>query len=188
VSYGKVKLVLKHNKYFVESSHPEMLQHLLKDSTIRDSRVATDASGNALTTAKAPQAGSIVIPGTARPADKDGKAPEAGKPKQSDADLFTSVVGVEGGELVVRGLRTMLKTVGADEIDEEDERVHSFQIEDSKIEVRCQSRRFLECRLTRWYRPSRSAVQSWTIQCSRSTTSVTTQSTQISKSTLNRKP
>ena len=31
VSYGKVKLVLKHNKYFVESSHPDVLQKLLKD-------------------------------------------------------------------------------------------------------------------------------------------------------------
>ena len=34
-SYGKVKLVLKHNKYFVESSHPETLQILLKDPVIQ---------------------------------------------------------------------------------------------------------------------------------------------------------
>ena len=28
-------MVLKHNRYFVESSHPETLQHLLKDPTIQ---------------------------------------------------------------------------------------------------------------------------------------------------------
>ncbi|XP_023340906.1 DNA excision repair protein haywire [Eurytemora carolleeae] len=38
-SYGKVKLVLKHNRYFVESSHPETLQHLLKDPTIQQCRL-----------------------------------------------------------------------------------------------------------------------------------------------------
>ncbi|XP_054828428.1 general transcription and DNA repair factor IIH helicase subunit XPB [Eublepharis macularius] len=39
VSYGKVKLVLKHNRYFVESTHPEVIQQLLQDSVIRDCRL-----------------------------------------------------------------------------------------------------------------------------------------------------
>uniref|UniRef100_A0A8C3VQA8 General transcription and DNA repair factor IIH helicase/translocase subunit XPB n=1 Tax=Catagonus wagneri TaxID=51154 RepID=A0A8C3VQA8_9CETA len=39
VSYGKVKLVLKHNRYFVESSHPDVIQHLLQDSVIRECRL-----------------------------------------------------------------------------------------------------------------------------------------------------
>ncbi|XP_078573566.1 general transcription and DNA repair factor IIH helicase/translocase subunit XPB-like [Branchiostoma floridae x Branchiostoma japonicum] len=39
VSYGKVKLVLKHNRYFVESSFPDVLQTLLKDSGIQDCRL-----------------------------------------------------------------------------------------------------------------------------------------------------
>jgi hypothetical protein len=30
-----VKLVLKHNRYFVESAHPETLQFLLKDPVIQ---------------------------------------------------------------------------------------------------------------------------------------------------------
>jgi len=38
-SYGKVKLVLKHNRYFVESSHPETLQILLKDPIIQECRL-----------------------------------------------------------------------------------------------------------------------------------------------------
>lgn len=39
LSYGKVKLVLKHNKYFVESAHPEVLQKLLKDPVVQSCRL-----------------------------------------------------------------------------------------------------------------------------------------------------
>ncbi|XP_040581556.1 general transcription and DNA repair factor IIH helicase/translocase subunit XPB [Lepeophtheirus salmonis] len=39
LSYGKVKLVLKHNKYFVESNFPECLQKLLKDPVIQQCRL-----------------------------------------------------------------------------------------------------------------------------------------------------
>lgn len=39
LSYGKVKLVLKHNKYFVESPHPEVLQKILKDPVIQSCRL-----------------------------------------------------------------------------------------------------------------------------------------------------
>ncbi|XP_067426204.1 general transcription and DNA repair factor IIH helicase/translocase subunit XPB [Emydura macquarii macquarii] len=39
VSYGKVKLVLKHNRYFVESTHPEVIQQLLQDHVIRECRL-----------------------------------------------------------------------------------------------------------------------------------------------------
>lgn len=42
LSYGKVKLVLKHNKYFVESSFPDVLQHLLQDPEIENCRKRTD--------------------------------------------------------------------------------------------------------------------------------------------------
>ncbi len=35
LSYGKVKLVLKHNRYFVESRHSDVMQRLLKDSVIQ---------------------------------------------------------------------------------------------------------------------------------------------------------
>lgn len=39
LSYGKVKLVLKHNKYFVESPHPEVLQKILKDPVVQECRL-----------------------------------------------------------------------------------------------------------------------------------------------------
>lgn len=43
LSYGKVKLVLKHNKYFIESNHAEILQKLLKDPVIQECRLRRDA-------------------------------------------------------------------------------------------------------------------------------------------------
>lgn len=39
-NYGKVKLVLQQNKFFVESPYPEVLKRLLKDATIQAARVA----------------------------------------------------------------------------------------------------------------------------------------------------
>uniref|UniRef100_G3UNY4 General transcription and DNA repair factor IIH helicase/translocase subunit XPB n=1 Tax=Meleagris gallopavo TaxID=9103 RepID=G3UNY4_MELGA len=39
VSYGKVKLVLKRNRYFVESTHPDVIQQLLQDHVIKDCRL-----------------------------------------------------------------------------------------------------------------------------------------------------
>jgi DNA excision repair protein ERCC-3 len=105
LSYGKVKLVLKHNKYFVESSHPDTLQLLLKDKTIREARVITQQTDGSIkaatfTTSKAPVKGNLVIPGTkeVEKAKDDGKtAGTSAGNKSSDADLFTSVVGVESG-------------------------------------------------------------------------------------------
>ncbi|KAK1891595.1 General transcription and DNA repair factor IIH helicase subunit XPB [Dissostichus eleginoides] len=41
VSYGKVKLVLKHNRYFVESAFPDVIQRLLQDTVIRECRLRT---------------------------------------------------------------------------------------------------------------------------------------------------
>uniref|UniRef100_A0A674NMJ8 General transcription and DNA repair factor IIH helicase/translocase subunit XPB n=1 Tax=Takifugu rubripes TaxID=31033 RepID=A0A674NMJ8_TAKRU len=42
VSYGKVKLVLKHNRYFAESAFPDVIQRLLQDNVIRECRLRTD--------------------------------------------------------------------------------------------------------------------------------------------------
>ncbi|KAA1467331.1 DNA repair helicase rad25 [Dentipellis sp. KUC8613] len=123
LSYGKVKLVLKHNKYFVESSHPETLQLLLKDKMIRDARVVSQVNEankmTTFTTAKAPVKGNLVIPGTKEAEKKKDDASKAGGAPgaNTDADLFTSVVGVD-----------------ADEIDEDDDNVHAFEIDDAKID------------------------------------------------------
>lgn len=56
VSYGKVKLVLKNNRYYVESTQADILQMLLKDPVIGPLRVATTEQA-------------------AKPATDDGEAP-----------------------------------------------------------------------------------------------------------------
>jgi DNA excision repair protein ERCC-3 len=144
LSYGKVKLVLKHNKYYVESSHPETLQLLLKDKAIRDARVVSQSSDankmTTFTTAKAPVKGSLVIPGTK---DVEKKQEDTSKPtgastgpSGSDGDLFTSVVGVESGTFVlVQIVGSLLTYQLPDEIDEDDDNVHAFEIDDAKIDV-----------------------------------------------------
>ncbi|KAJ4329242.1 DNA repair helicase RAD25 [Fusarium piperis] len=60
-SYGKVKLVLKNNRYFVESMDRSILQMLLKDKTIKKFQLR--GSGKIITTNE-PRKGEIVIPGT----------------------------------------------------------------------------------------------------------------------------
>lgn len=83
-SYGKVKMVLKQNKHFVESSDPETLRILLRDKVIADARVPAEeqrardgaaggvpAGGTAtygLEKEKAPTRAGLVIPGTSKAA------------------------------------------------------------------------------------------------------------------------
>ncbi|KAK9147442.1 hypothetical protein Scep_006199 [Stephania cephalantha] len=43
-NYGKVKLVLKKNRYFVESPFPEVLKTLLKDEAISRARISSEGS------------------------------------------------------------------------------------------------------------------------------------------------
>ncbi|KAL1949304.1 hypothetical protein VTO73DRAFT_8185 [Trametes versicolor] len=123
LSYGKVKLVLKHNRYFVESSHPETLQILLKDKIIREARVHTQVVDTSIraatfTTSKAPVKGNLVIPGIKEGEKKKDDLLTNGKNgSKTDAELFTSVVGVDN-----------------DEVDEDDDNVHAFEIDDAKID------------------------------------------------------
>ena len=124
VSYGKVKLVLKKNKHYVESGHAETLRILLRDETIARARVVpTDADavaeGEATATYglekdKAPKRAGLVIPGT-KPAGAPGPDGEAapadgaldkGKGKAVEEDLFTAVIGLEKGQFPVLALWT----------------------------------------------------------------------------------
>ncbi|EFJ20433.1 hypothetical protein SELMODRAFT_109026 [Selaginella moellendorffii] len=43
LNYGKVKLVLQKNRYFVESSYPEILERVLKDDVISRARIFSEA-------------------------------------------------------------------------------------------------------------------------------------------------
>ena len=106
---------MKHNKYYVESGHPETLQTLLKDDVIRSARVHTQAVDNSIkaatfTTGKVPAKGTLVIPGTKqgdkKKADTAGGASSTlgtslGTSGTTDTDLFASVVGVDAGTVFI---------------------------------------------------------------------------------------
>ncbi|KAI9675856.1 MAG: DNA repair helicase RAD25 [Trizodia sp. TS-e1964] len=115
-SYGKIKLVLKHNRYFVESSSPAVLQKLLKDEQIGPLRIE---GSDEITQEKAPKMGNLVIPGTKlaaganqikTPNQVEGAAP-------STEDNFVPL------------------NIEDDEDDEDLDQVHSFEIPSSGVEA-----------------------------------------------------
>ncbi|KAK3375305.1 P-loop containing nucleoside triphosphate hydrolase protein [Podospora didyma] len=114
-SYGKVKLVLKNNKYFVESVDAEMLQKLLKDEVIGKLRV--QGSGD-ITTTYAPTMGGLVIPGTKNAAgvhQADLKQADKQEEPGKEADLYASL--------------------NEEDDDDDKEAVHAFEISDSAVET-----------------------------------------------------
>ncbi len=112
-SYGKVKLVLKHNRYYVESSHPDILQMLLRNDTIRAAKIVeADSDGEGLQVSKAPVGSDLQIAGI--------------KPKPAEAlpelppldDAFGAVITMEQD----------------DEADQDDDVVHAFEIDKQRVE------------------------------------------------------
>ncbi|PWN23242.1 DNA repair helicase rad25 [Microstroma glucosiphilum] len=139
-SFGKIKLVLKDNRYFVESAETETLRTLLQDETIGGARVREgqrDAPNQAETLDKssAPRRGDLIIPGTNAAARQAGQAPngaastngpagptpetEAAARREAEADLFTSIIGAEDDPT---------------SLDADEDTVHSFEIREEEIE------------------------------------------------------
>ncbi|BGP36680.1 DNA repair helicase RAD25 [Rhodotorula kratochvilovae] len=128
-SYGKVKMVLKKNKHFVESTDPETLRILLRDEVIAKARVPPEeqqardgAAGVATATFglekdKAPTRAGLVIPGTSKPDAAGADGADKAKSREEE-DLFTAVVGLDK----------------EDQMDDDDE-VHSFEIREAEIEA-----------------------------------------------------
>lgn len=116
-SYGKVKLVLKNTKHYVESSDPEMLQRLLKDEVIGPLRAEGTED---ITTSVAPTIGGLVIPGTKDAAGVQ-QAGQRGAERQVD------------GEIVKKDdIENILNT---EDDDDEVDAVHSFEIVDNGVEA-----------------------------------------------------
>ena len=142
-SYGKVKLVLKDNRFFVESSDPQMLQKLLHDSVIGPLRLENGDEG--ITKMKAPKMGTLVIPGTQNAAgaaqagipQRNATAGAAGQNAAAEAqDLFASVTGLQEGE---------------EDDDEDEDAVHSFEIPSEAVETVQKQCLLLECPILEEY-------------------------------------
>ncbi|KAI9485561.1 MAG: P-loop containing nucleoside triphosphate hydrolase protein [Benjaminiella poitrasii] len=136
LSYGKVKLVLKHNRYFVESSHPETLQMLLKDSVISAGRIVRDENDQVIS---APP-GSAALLVNAKPTGKDLTIPgiQKAKPAEDGKGDKPKELTAEEIERKKEEEKYFGAVVGIDKEDEEDdiggEQVHSFEIAAEHVE------------------------------------------------------
>ncbi|XP_040827106.1 general transcription and DNA repair factor IIH helicase subunit XPB [Ochotona curzoniae] len=118
VSYGKVKLVLKHNRYFVESSHPDVIQHLLQDPVIRECRLR-NAEGEA----------AELITETFTSKSAISKAVEGG------GGPSTSRVGdAQGKSDIPTDLFDFYEQMDKDEEEEEETQTVSFEVKQEMIE------------------------------------------------------
>jgi len=118
LSYGKIKLVLKQNRYFVESTHPQTLQMLLKDPVIQECRLRVDTD-EFITE----ESGKTVVPSFpgAKP-ETEGK--EANK---------------EGVEVVPEDIQNFYNKIDAEDEEEEEaakasKKIVSFEVNQEKLE------------------------------------------------------
>ncbi|CAH0547968.1 unnamed protein product [Brassicogethes aeneus] len=116
LSYGKVKLVLKHNKYFVESPFPDILQKLLKDPVIQECRLRRNLEGESEELITQVQDKKIVPSFGAKPSGS-AETPAEAAPVPDDITNFYEKIDNEEDEE-----ETNLETV-------------SFEVNQEKIEV-----------------------------------------------------
>ncbi|KAK3679799.1 DNA repair helicase RAD25 [Recurvomyces mirabilis] len=133
-SFGKVRLVLKHNRYFVESNDASVLQMLLRDPVIAGCRVEETAE---LLTEKATKMGSLVIPGTKEAqGNKEAQArlEQQQQQKRQRHDNSDSESDDEfGGREAEKDMTEFLRE--EDDDDDEVDQVHSFEIDGGKIQT-----------------------------------------------------
>lgn len=121
-SYGKIKLVLKHNRYWLESSVPEYLQRLLKDDVIKTCRVHRDEQEGEQQTFGIEQTSrpkrDFLIPGSeaAHRAERGETNKEPQRDQAAD-DMLGAVIGINE----------------TDDLDEDDA-VQSFEVAGDRME------------------------------------------------------
>ncbi|XP_053713881.1 general transcription and DNA repair factor IIH helicase subunit XPB isoform X1 [Synchiropus splendidus] len=120
VSYGKVKLVLKHNRYFVESTFPDVIQKLLQDPLVRDCRLrAVDGTDTELITEVLHSKSAI-------------SKTVAEKEAPSTSDQVNN--GQSSSEQVPEDIFSYYERMDKEEEDEEETQTVSFEIQQEKIE------------------------------------------------------
>lgn len=121
-SYGKVKLVLKQNRFFIETTDPATLQTLLKDEVVGPTRVE---GSEEITKEKAPKMGDLVIPGTKNAAavkQQPDQQPMAGRSSQANGEKSTE--------------EDIFVTLREDDDDDDDaDHVQSFEIRNENVET-----------------------------------------------------
>lgn len=128
LSYGKVKLVLKHSRHFVESPFPEVIQSLLKDPVIQDCRLRPGTEDELVTSSLAKSAIKLNKPAAesaaAAAAAPEGTAPSTEEPGPSDAD-----------KEVPNDIYDYYDKMDREDDDGEDMKIISFEVIQDKIET-----------------------------------------------------
>ncbi|KAB5570646.1 P-loop containing nucleoside triphosphate hydrolase protein [Coniochaeta sp. 2T2.1] len=119
-NFGKVKLVLKANKYYVESPDEQVLQKLLKDPVIGGLRVNTGS--NAVATSIAPTMGTLVIPGTNNAAGV----------QQATAPQPDEKADGEGGQPTED---EVVAAINEEDDDEDQTQIFSFEVQGGSVEL-----------------------------------------------------
>ena len=121
-AFGRVKLVLKYNRYFLETPDAKVLQKLMQDETIATSRVQ---GSDGIITEKAPKLGGIVIPGTK---DAAGMKQQPGQENQQRPPADDQV-GVPKEDDIFLTLRE------DEDDDDEEKHIHSVEIPRDNVET-----------------------------------------------------
>uniref|UniRef100_A0A1X7UFX5 Helicase ATP-binding domain-containing protein n=1 Tax=Amphimedon queenslandica TaxID=400682 RepID=A0A1X7UFX5_AMPQE len=125
LSYGKVKLVLKHNRYFVESIYPDVMQSLLKDDVIQSTRLIRSEEEEALIVEQAAT--------KKQPLQFGAKPPPGGEPGLSKEDSQDS--NLESTS-VPNDIYDYLERMDRDEEDQDEQKeVLSFEIDQEHLEI-----------------------------------------------------
>lgn len=125
LSYGKVKLVLKQNKYYVESSFPDALQHLLKDPDIQKCRVVAAEEPGGFITSTFVGKSSLKL-NKPQSAEDGAEKPAEQVEGESEVEAVPSDISEYMGKVLMDD--------DEDEVAEETQTV-SFEVEQDKIEV-----------------------------------------------------
>ncbi|KAJ3296306.1 hypothetical protein HK104_001713 [Borealophlyctis nickersoniae] len=112
VSCGKVKMVLKDTRYFLQSSYPETLRHLLQDQLIADARIKREDEPDPMLPGKQP-----------------GKSSKPSTPASSGGGRDTPSVKDEFGAVI-----TLDRDDEQDDTLEDEDLTYSFEISKEKVE------------------------------------------------------
>ena len=130
-AFGKVKLVLKHNRYYLETPDNKVLQKLMQDEVI-SAQTTGETAG--IITEKAPKMGGLVIPGTK---DAAGVRQQPGV-QDSDRPSTDEQDGTAKEDNIYMTLRE------DDDDDDEDDETHIHSVEIPKDGVEPVQKRCLE--------------------------------------------
>ncbi|XP_023171296.2 general transcription and DNA repair factor IIH helicase subunit XPB [Drosophila hydei] len=138
LSYGKVKLVLKHNKYFIESPHPEVLQKLLKDPVIQKCRLIRNEGEGFIQGTVDSKA--ITQFGTKLPTGVDNPAEDSASTSAAGGTTAAAGATGEGGAAAVAvpdDITDFYEKIDKEEEDEDEANLKtvSFEVAQEKIEL-----------------------------------------------------